>query len=257
MVDHSPASSRAGGEEQFTVDELAARAGMTVRNVRAYAARGLLAPPRLEGRTGYYGREHLQRLQVVREFVDRGYTLAAVEQALAGATSPTITHTLDLLSIIDDPTAEEPERMSRDALAALAGTERADHLIEAMAELGLVRWVDDTDVELLQPTVVRAGAAAASLGLAPETVIALYPIVQENVRSIAEAFVRLVMEQIAEPFIEAGLPEDGWQGILDAVQRLLPVAGQVTLAIFRAELARTIEAEIGEQLDLFNRRRQK
>ena len=52
-----------------------------MRNVRAYAARGLIDPPRLEGRTGYYHLGHLQRLQLVREFLDRGYTLAAVEKA--------------------------------------------------------------------------------------------------------------------------------------------------------------------------------
>ena len=50
--------------EEYTVDELAARAQMTVRNVRAYAGRGLIDAPRLEGRTGYYNREHLQRLQL-------------------------------------------------------------------------------------------------------------------------------------------------------------------------------------------------
>lgn len=76
-----PRDSSATGE--FTVDELAARAQMTVRNVRAYASRGLIAAPRLEGRTGYYTLEHLQRLQLIRQLIDRGYTLAAVEKAVA------------------------------------------------------------------------------------------------------------------------------------------------------------------------------
>ena len=70
--------------EEFTVDELAARAQMTVRNVRAYAGRGLIDAPRLEGRTGYYTLEHLQRLQLIRQLIDRGYTLAAVERAVTG-----------------------------------------------------------------------------------------------------------------------------------------------------------------------------
>ena len=36
-----------GAEQELTVDDLAARAGVTVRNLRAYAARGLLPPPRM------------------------------------------------------------------------------------------------------------------------------------------------------------------------------------------------------------------
>lgn len=254
MADHPPAGSPVAEDEEFTVDELAARAGMTVRNVRAYAARGLMPPPRLEGRTGYYNREHLRRLQVVREFIDRGYTLAAVEQAVSAAASPVITHTLDLLQIIGEPGQEEPERMSRDALAALAGTERGDQLIHAMAEHGLVRWVDDVEVELLEPVVVRSGAAAASLGLSPESVIDLYPQVRENLRNVADEFVGIFVEQIVQPFLDAGLPEDQWQPMLDSIERLLPVAGQVTLAIFRSELAKAIDDELGQQIDLISSR---
>ena len=67
-----------GGEAELTVDELAARAGVTVRNLRAYAARGLLPPPRMAGRTGYYGREHLARLLLVREMLAEGYSLAMI-----------------------------------------------------------------------------------------------------------------------------------------------------------------------------------
>ena len=40
---------------------------MTVRNVRAHQSRGLLPPPELRGRTGYYGPEHVARLNVIQE----------------------------------------------------------------------------------------------------------------------------------------------------------------------------------------------
>ena len=33
-----------GTDDELTVDQLAARVGMTVRNVRAYAGRGLIPP---------------------------------------------------------------------------------------------------------------------------------------------------------------------------------------------------------------------
>ena len=35
------------GEERLTIDELAARVGMTARNIRAHQSRGLLPPPHL------------------------------------------------------------------------------------------------------------------------------------------------------------------------------------------------------------------
>jgi hypothetical protein len=47
--------SAAMGEQEYTIDELARVAGTTVRNVRAYQDRGLIAPPvRVGGVPGIY-----------------------------------------------------------------------------------------------------------------------------------------------------------------------------------------------------------
>lgn len=235
--------------EEFTVDELAARAGMTVRNVRAYASRGLIEAPRLEGRTGYYSRAHLQRLQLIREFLDRGYTLAAVERAVRRSPLPAAGHTLDLLRLLDEPQEVEPEVMTRDALAAMAGVPRDAALIHSLAELGLVEWTDDREhVRLMQPTVVRAGAAAVALGLSPETVISLFPALTANLREVADLLVRHTVSEIVQPFLDAGLPEDEWPRILSTIENLLPVASQVTLGVFRGQLSESIDSELGAQI---------
>ena len=42
-----------------------------MRNLRAYRQRGLLDPPRLHGRKGYYGPEHLAQLRTVRALLLR------------------------------------------------------------------------------------------------------------------------------------------------------------------------------------------
>lgn len=242
--------------EEFTVDELAARAQMTVRNVRAYASRGLIAAPRLEGRTGYYTLEHLQRLQLIRELIERGYTLAAVEKAIAKTPTAGAGHALDLMNILELPNGDaDAEVMSRDGLAALAGVARDDRLIDSMEEFGLVEWVDDDPdvVRLLEPVVVRTGAAAVAIGLAPETVIGLFPIIQSRLREIADAFVNEVSAEIVRPFVEAGLPEDEWPHVLHTIENLVPIASQVTLGIFRGQFREAIDNEIGEQLSVLSK----
>lgn len=222
---------------------------MTVRNVRAYAGRGLIDAPRLEGRTGYYTIDHLQRLQLIRELIDRGYTLTAVERAVSTGTGMSAGHTLDLLHLFDEPHQQSvPEVMSRDALAALAGVPRDDALIVALGEFNLVEWLDDENVRLLQPTVVRAGAAAVALGLHPQTVISLFPLLSDNLRQIADAFVSGVTTEIFQPFLDAGMPEGEWPRILQSIESLLPVASQVTLAIFRNQLSEAIDTEVGQRL---------
>jgi DNA-binding transcriptional MerR regulator len=68
----------------YRIDDLARMAGTTVRNVRAYQDRGLLPPPRREGRVGWYAESHLARLRVIGELLARGYTLANIGELLAG-----------------------------------------------------------------------------------------------------------------------------------------------------------------------------
>ena len=66
--------------DEWSVDEVARRAGTTVRNVRLYQERGLLPPPRRDGRRGWYNEDHLRRLRLVLSMLRRGYPLTAIRE---------------------------------------------------------------------------------------------------------------------------------------------------------------------------------
>lgn len=235
---------------QMTIDQLAASVNMTVRNVRAYASRGLIPAPVLVGRTGYYGHEHASRLLLVRDLLDRGYTLAAVEKVLKRQATATAGHALDLLDTLEDPLgqADEPEEMSVDALLRLAGVDQETGFLDRLAEAGLVERLDDERVLLLRPFVVRAGAKAMALGLDRWSVLDLLPLLGEQLHLVARRFVEEFRTQLWKPFADAGLPEDRWPAMLDSIRTLLPVASQAVLAVFRDELNKVIEEALGEEL---------
>jgi len=67
---------------ELRVEELAARGGVRVDTVRYYQSRGLLPPPRRQGRIALYGEDHLRRLCRIREFVSQGLTLALIGRVL-------------------------------------------------------------------------------------------------------------------------------------------------------------------------------
>ncbi len=71
-------------DELLTLDQLTARVGMSVRNVRFYTTKGLVPPPIRRGRSGYYTADHVARLELVRELQSHGFTLAAIERYVAG-----------------------------------------------------------------------------------------------------------------------------------------------------------------------------
>src|SRR5258705_13753094 len=70
------------GEGEMTIRELAERTGMTVRNIRAHQTRGLLPPPMVRGRTGYYNDEHVARIALTREMQAAGLNLEAIRRVI-------------------------------------------------------------------------------------------------------------------------------------------------------------------------------
>jgi len=242
------------GTREMTIDQLASVVGMTVRNVRAYASRGLVPPPRLVGRTGYYDQTHADRLKLVRDLIERGYTLNAVEKALAEGPVVSDSNALDLLALLAKPlaAAHQPEEMTVDELASLAGigSLREDLLIDELVELELIERIDDDTVRVLHPTLVRIGAQAITLGLDRATVIGMLATINAALDQIAVPFVDAFRDEVWAPFREAGMPEDQWASILAGIDALLPIASQAVLAAFRDRLAVAIDNALGEELSL-------
>src|SRR5918998_2295782 len=90
----------------LTIDELARRTGMTVRNIRAHQARGLLPPPDVRGRTGYYGPEHVARIELIRELQADGFSLELIGRLLDSAGSSA--EALRFTRALRTPYADEP-----------------------------------------------------------------------------------------------------------------------------------------------------
>src|SRR5206468_2575756 len=107
----------ADSRNQLTIEQLAAESGMSVRNIRAHQARGLLAPPEVRMRVGYYGPEHVAQLRLIRELQDDGFNLGGIKRLL-------------------EDTQGTAERLLqfKDALSATASVERPETL--TLAELG-------------------------------------------------------------------------------------------------------------------------
>lgn len=233
----------------LTIDALAARVGMTVRNVRAYAGRGLLPPPRLQGRTGLYDEEHLARLTLIQQMLADGYTLAAVERVLAHAPAGVTAAGLALHRALLTPwLPEEPEVVDRTALEARAGLPLDDELLERLVELGLVVGLPDGRLRVLSPTLLRAGLQVVALGIAPAKAVAAQLEVGEHAAAVARIYVELFKDTVWREFVEAGKPETQWPRVQQAVERVQPVASQALLASFRIVMAEAVEAALGELL---------
>ena len=233
----------------LTIDELAARVGMTVRNIRAYTSRGLLPPPRLRGRTGLYDEEHLARLTMVKEMLADGYTLAAVERVLGHAPAGVTAPGLALHKALLTPwLPEEPEVVDRASLEARSGAPLTDELLDRLVEVGVVVPLADGQLRIDSPSLLRAGLAVIALGIPPEAVVAAQIAVNEHAQAAARIYVDMFRDTVWRAFADAGQPEEDWPRVQQAVERVQPVATQAMLAAFRLAMAQAVDAALGEEL---------
>lgn len=65
---------------EYRLGELAEISGVSPRNIRAYRERGLLDPPRRQGRSAIYDDYHLAQLRTIDELLGRGFTSAHIAE---------------------------------------------------------------------------------------------------------------------------------------------------------------------------------
>lgn len=240
-----PAGRRAG---ELTIDELAAQTGMTVRNVRAYSSRGLLAPPRLSGRTGFYGPDHVARLTLVREMLDQGYTLAAAEKLITAAPSSG-TQALGLYHALMMPwQSQEPEVIEARQLARQANISDGPALVDSFVALGLAARLPDGRLRVDNPPLLRAALEVIALGVPPEAVVRLLPQLRAHADGVAELFISVFRDAVWDEFVDAGMPAQRWEQMQHTVEQVIPLAGHALLAAFQDSLGTAVDAAMKDRL---------
>ena len=215
---------------QYRIEELARAAGTTVRNIRAYRDRGLVPPPRRDGRVAIYDDVHLGRLRLISELLERGYTLANIAE-LIGAWEQG--HDVaDLLGLEATPAGPErvdpPAATTAVALRLLLG-DRADAVLTAGYELGVLS--EDTATGMVQirhPQLFEAVIELAQAGVPVEAILGLGRKLRGDIDRIAADFVDVVLRHAVDAGAR-GTAGDAGQ-LTGLVRRLRPLAEQVVAA---------------------------
>lgn len=226
-------------------DELARAAGVKVRNLRYYQERGLLPPPRREGRIAWYSDDHLTRLRLIDDLLGRGYTVNGIAELLAAwEQGGGLSQLLGLeREMTRDWEQEEPVAMSRAELRKLFGPTASPEDTRRAAELGYVTidgdLVTHRSRRLLEATVtlVRAGVPLAE-------VLDAGDFVQKQAAAVADRFVALFSTHVIGTDGLEQLSATRLEHITEAVAALRPLAGEVVATEFARAMARRVDAEV-------------
>jgi DNA-binding transcriptional MerR regulator len=227
---------------KMTIGELARRTGMTIRNIRAHQTRGLLPPPEVQGRTGYYNEEHVARIELTREMQSEGLNLEAIRRVLE-STGGSSKEMVDFARAVRAPFEDEtPEIFSQADFAESWRVKTVDErLLKRAEKLGVLRVLPDAQVEVISPRLHRAATRIIDFGVSAEAAVALAAKLHEHADAVARAYVDLFTEQIWEPFDKAGRPDEDWHEVLEALQGLRPLASDALLAMFQITMGEETE----------------
>jgi DNA-binding transcriptional MerR regulator len=170
----SPSSTGAARvrDDRLTVDQLGRRVGMSARNIRAYQARRLLAPPTRIGRNAYYGEGHVRRLEQIQELQRQGYNLTAIANILGVR-----------------------ERLADgDQLAAQVEQLLAQHplLIHTFSRHGVVARGNDGRIRIMRPVALRAALDLGQAGIQPSPSLQLLSETLDRLMPVADDLIRRV-----------------------------------------------------------------
>ncbi|MFF1277357.1 MerR family transcriptional regulator [Streptomyces marokkonensis] len=227
--------------EALTIDELAARAGVTVRTIRFYGTKGLLPPPVIgPRRVGHYGREHLARLELVEELQHRGMTLAAIERYL-GQLPPDLS-VRDLAiqrAVVASWAPSATETVPRGELERRAGRELDEEDLKRLAAMDVVEPVGgapDGEAFRVDAGLLRLGVELLDVPLSHETILAARTTLIEHSRAAAHELSRQLRDAVAD--------KDA-RDVRSLSARMHPLVVQALLTTFQ----RSLREELREWLD--------
>jgi len=251
---------------EYRIDELARLAGATVRNIRVYQDRGLLPPPRRDGRVGIYTDAHLARLRLIGQLLKRGYTFATIgELFTVWGRGGDIAEILDLESAVGLPWSDEiPDYVTPVRLTELFGPESTPANIARAIDLGLLepdgasqpqepqepqelQEPQATRYHVPSPRLLNAGAELVAAGMPLPAVLDLAERLRAHVDAAAQDLAATVTGYVLANRVQDGLLQG--QDIADVAEitrRLRPLAQAAVDALLAQAMSQRVPEALGD-----------
>ena len=235
---------------EYRIDELAREAGTTVRNVRAYQDRGLIAPPRREGRVGLYSDAHLARLRMIGQLLDRGYTLANIGELIeALEQGHDIGDLMGLGAALTSPWSDEtPTVITPGELFAMFGGDANPKTLTEAVKLGFVE-PDGDRFRVPSPRLLQAGAELFAAGIPLNAIMGVARALRRDVDRIASRFVEMTATHLFDTYGDDLPPPEDVPRLAELVQRLRPLAQMSVDAELARAMERNVQAHLGRHLE--------
>ena len=233
----------------LSLDALCSRVQMSVRNVRFYTTKGLVPPPIRRGRSGYYTRDHVARLELVQELQSHGFTLSAIEKYLAGIPADATPEDLALVRTMLAPwDVERPIEMTRSELSTRAGRDLSDDELRTLQALGVVfpleRAARDGEHWQVAVSQLSVGLGLLDLGFPVEAAQASAEIFARHGRQISRELYDTFRTMVWPVYREQGYTPETVQQV---VEKIKPLSIASLVSAYEAAMDETRREQIARR----------
>lgn len=235
---------------ELTIDELARQADTTTRNVRAHQSRGLLPPPKVVGRVGYYSEDHLTRLQLIARLQQRGFSLAGIRDVIrAWEQGSSLNELLGLEEALTEPWVDEPP-------GHVSEQELEELFPEAAADPGLVQRAIDLEqlvpegdgYRVSSPRLFRQAIELTGVGVPLAAVLEEGAALQADMEAIAIRQVELFRRYVWEPAFRGEVDPGRVAQVTEALRRVRPLGAEAVQIHFTQAMERVSAAGLADQI---------
>lgn len=228
---------------EYRVEEVAEATGITVELVRSYQSKGMLPPPRHEGRVAYYDDRHVERVRQILDLKDQGWSLRMIAQHLDA--SPTVG---PVPAEIDTGDEEEERLTLRDVAERTRVPPSMLRSLEASGVLRPRRFGDEHGYTVSDVRAVRMLLSLLGSGLPMEEFMRVARVQLEAIDEVAEGALDLFLRYVRQPLLDAGLPEEEEAELLVGSFRLMLHATSTLIAYnFQRMVLNAVQDAIDEQ----------
>lgn len=201
---------------EYRLDELVRRSGVSSRNIRAYQERGLLSPPKREGRVAIYDDNQLWQLQIVTQLLEKGYTIAHIQDFFDGfAKNLDLADTLGVQELAEKTgmrqaftapwNKAESRRQSAPGQPQPLRLDRFSELARKLVEHGVAR-LDGDDLVIANRDIAAVLAGAQDQTFYLRVLLGVRQATDDAVQRLAETMIDELRNHLVEHYGEGWIP---------------------------------------------------
>lgn len=213
---------------EFTIDELAQRVAMTVRNIREWQTLGLVPPPVKRGRVGIYSRDHVAVIERVKHLQSQGMPLDLIRRLTERGTDSEEAVRRLAAEALSPLAAVEPVVLPRAELQRRLGAD-ADSIL---ADAGLVEAVDATTVSAPDAGIITAIEQLVEAGMSLPRLAGTVADLEAQQREISRRLIDRYVDDVWQPAADAGFADADWAKLADTATKAKSIAVALMGRIF-------------------------